>query len=79
MDANINCCFFLYFFIGTSPAEEKKEFEEKKMTLFRKLSFRPTVEELKARKVKDLKGKHWNFFRWFFLLIEFISLLDHTI
>jgi len=41
---------------GTSPAEEKKEREEKKMTLFRKLSFRPTVEELKARKVKE---KSW--------------------
>ena len=37
--------------VGTSPAEEKKEREEKKMTLFRKLSFRPTVDELKARKV----------------------------
>lgn len=35
----------------TSPAEEKKEREEKKMTLFRKLSFRPTVDELKARKI----------------------------
>jgi hypothetical protein len=47
--------FFVFPFkkkIGTSPAEEKKEREEKKMTLFRKLSFRPTVEELKARKVK---------------------------
>jgi hypothetical protein len=43
--------------LGTSPAEEKKEREEKKMTLFRKLSFRPTVEELKARKVKKNTGK----------------------
>jgi len=46
-----------YYLTGTSPAEEKKEREEKKMTLFRKLSFRPTVEELKARKVKK---KSWN-------------------
>ncbi len=52
-------CLFLVLGvpIGTSPAEEKKEREEKKMTLFRKLSFRPTVEELKARKVKKEKMK----------------------
>lgn len=52
-------CLFLVLgvSIGTSPAEEKKEREEKKMTLFRKLSFRPTVEELKARKVKKEKMK----------------------
>lgn len=34
-----------------SPAEEKKQKEEKKRYLLRKLSFRPTVEELKEKKV----------------------------
>jgi phosphatase and actin regulator 4 len=47
--------FVVWVPLGTSPAEEKKEREEKKMTLFRKLSFRPTVEELKARKVRKIK------------------------
>ena len=47
--------------LGTSPAEEKKEREEKKMTLFRKLSFRPTVDELKARKVFSLMGSSFFF------------------
>lgn len=34
-----------------SPAEEKKQKEEKKRFLLRKLSFRPTVEELKEKKI----------------------------
>lgn len=34
-----------------SAAEEKKLKEEKKRMLLRKLSFRPTVEELKEKKV----------------------------
>ncbi|OAD61368.1 Phosphatase and actin regulator 1 [Eufriesea mexicana] len=34
-----------------SPAEEKKQKEEKKRYLLRKLSFRPTVEELKEKKI----------------------------
>lgn len=36
---------------GQSPAEEKKQKEEKKRYLLRKLSFRPTVEELKEKKI----------------------------
>ncbi|XP_037038607.1 phosphatase and actin regulator 1 isoform X3 [Bradysia coprophila] len=35
----------------TSPAEEKKQMEEKKRYLLRKLSFRPTVDELKEKKI----------------------------
>ncbi|KAJ6643715.1 Phosphatase and actin regulator 2 [Pseudolycoriella hygida] len=35
----------------TSPAEEKKQKEEKKKFLLRKLSFRPTVDELKEKKI----------------------------
>lgn len=42
---------FLRFFLEQSPAEEKKQKEEKKRYLLRKLSFRPTVEELKEKKV----------------------------
>lgn len=38
-------------FSEQSPAEEKKQKEEKKRYLLRKLSFRPTVEELKEKKV----------------------------
>lgn len=38
-------------FAEQSPAEEKKQKEEKKRYLLRKLSFRPTVEELKEKKV----------------------------
>lgn len=34
-----------------SPAEEKKQKEEKKRYLLRKLSFRPTVDELKEKKI----------------------------
>lgn len=37
--------------IEQSPAEEKKQKEEKKRFLLRKLSFRPTVEELKEKKI----------------------------
>lgn len=39
------------FFPATSPAEEKKQKEEKKRYLLRKLSFRPTVDELKEKKI----------------------------
>lgn len=39
-------------FLEQSPAEEKKQKEEKKRYLLRKLSFRPTVEELKEKKVR---------------------------
>lgn len=42
---------FFRFFLEQSPAEEKKQKEEKKRYLLRKLSFRPTVEELKEKKV----------------------------
>ncbi len=38
-------------FTATSPAEEKKQMEEKKRYLLRKLSFRPTVDELKEKKI----------------------------
>lgn len=38
-------------FSEQSPAEEKKQKEEKKRFLLRKLSFRPTVEELKEKKI----------------------------
>lgn len=41
-------------FSEQSPAEEKKQKEEKKRYLLRKLSFRPTVEELKEKKVKNI-------------------------
>lgn len=43
----------IYFFIytATTPAEEKKQKEEKKRYLLRKLSFRPTVDELKEKKI----------------------------
>lgn len=41
-------------FSEQSPAEEKKQKEEKKRYLLRKLSFRPTVEELKEKKVINI-------------------------
>jgi hypothetical protein len=41
----------LLFLTEQSAAEEKKMKEEKKRMLLRKLSFRPTVEELKEKKV----------------------------
>lgn len=48
-------------FSEQSPAEEKKQKEEKKRYLLRKLSFRPTVEELKEKKVikrgKERRGR----------------------
>lgn len=44
-------------FSEQSPAEEKKQKEEKKRYLLRKLSFRPTVEELKEKKVIKRKKK----------------------
>ncbi|KAJ8940477.1 hypothetical protein NQ318_010810 [Aromia moschata] len=40
-----------YDYEEQSPAEEKKQKEEKKRFLLRKLSFRPTVEELKEKKI----------------------------
>lgn len=40
-----------FFLAEQSAAEEKKMKEEKKRMLLRKLSFRPTVEELKEKKV----------------------------
>lgn len=39
------------YILEQSPAEEKKQKEEKKRFLLRKLSFRPTVEELKEKKI----------------------------
>uniref|UniRef100_A0AAG5D5S1 Phosphatase and actin regulator n=1 Tax=Anopheles atroparvus TaxID=41427 RepID=A0AAG5D5S1_ANOAO len=39
------------FRAAQSPAEEKKQKEEKKRYLLRKLSFRPTVDELKEKKI----------------------------
>lgn len=45
--------YLLSFCAEQSPAEEKKQKEEKKRYLLRKLSFRPTVEELKEKKVKE--------------------------
>lgn len=41
----------IFFVAEQSAAEEKKMKEEKKRMLLRKLSFRPTVEELKEKKV----------------------------
>jgi hypothetical protein len=41
----------ILFVAEQSAAEEKKMKEEKKRMLLRKLSFRPTVEELKEKKV----------------------------
>jgi phosphatase and actin regulator 4 len=41
----------VFFLVEQSAAEEKKMKEEKKRMLLRKLSFRPTVEELKEKKV----------------------------
>lgn len=43
-----HCCHFI---LEQTAAEEKKLKEEKKRMLLRKLSFRPTVEELKEKKV----------------------------
>lgn len=40
-----------HFLAVQTPAEEKKSKEEKKSYLLRKLSFRPTVEELKEKKI----------------------------
>ena len=41
----------IFFVAEQSAAEERKIKEEKKRMLLRKLSFRPTVEELKEKKV----------------------------
>lgn len=51
-----NACSLCFFSLrslalGQSPAEEKKQKEEKKRYLLRKLSFRPTVDELKEKKI----------------------------
>jgi hypothetical protein len=43
--------FVIFFVAEQSAAEERKMKEEKKRMLLRKLSFRPTVEELKEKKV----------------------------
>lgn len=43
--------YVIFFVAEQSAAEEKKMKEEKKRMLLRKLSFRPTVEELKEKKV----------------------------
>lgn len=45
------CCILFVIGSAQSPAEEKKQKEEKKSYLLRKLSFRPTVEELKEKKI----------------------------
>lgn len=50
-------CVLQHFFSEQSPAEEKKQKEEKKRYLLRKLSFRPTVEELKEKKVIKRRKK----------------------
>lgn len=42
---------FFFLQLAQSPAEEKKQKEEKKRYLLRKLSFRPTVDELKEKKI----------------------------
>ena len=42
----------LFDFAENSSDEMKRDREEKKRYLLRKLSFRPTVEELKSRKVR---------------------------
>lgn len=47
VDFNIFCVFFA----ATTPEEARKQKEEKRKTLLRKLSFRPTLEELRERKV----------------------------
>ena len=47
---------FLFDFAENSSDEMKRDREEKKRYLLRKLSFRPTVEELKSRKVRKQKG-----------------------
>lgn len=44
-------CRVIFCVAEQSPAEEKKQKEEKKRFLLRKLSFRPTVEELKEKKI----------------------------
>lgn len=49
---NFSFILTIFFFcLAQSPAEEKKQREEKKRYLLRKLSFRPTVDELKEKKI----------------------------
>jgi hypothetical protein len=43
----------LFFFSETTEKQIQEEREEKKRYLLRKLSFRPSVDELKTRKVSD--------------------------
>jgi phosphatase and actin regulator 3 len=43
--------FKLYLLTEQTPEEAKKLREEKKRMLLRKLSFRPTIDELKEKKV----------------------------
>lgn len=45
------CLIFLFIFSVQTPEEQKKSKEEKKSYLLRKLSFRPTVDELKEKKI----------------------------
>ena len=45
--------FFILIFAEVSTDEMKREREEKKRYLLRKLSFRPSVDELKSRKVSQ--------------------------
>jgi phosphatase and actin regulator 4 len=51
----------VFFLVEQSAAEEKKMKEEKKRMLLRKLSFRPTVEELKEKKVCTWAHVHTKF------------------
>ena len=46
-----NLIIHFILLVGQSPAEEKKQKEEKKRYLLRKLSFRPTVDELNEKKI----------------------------
>ena len=48
----------MYRVTEASTDEMKREREEKKRYLLRKLSFRPTVEELKNRKVIKIPIRH---------------------
>lgn len=51
MIKNIDCNVYFCSFTATTPEEARKQKEEKRKTLLRKLSFRPTLEELRERKV----------------------------
>lgn len=65
-------------FSEQSPAEEKKQKEEKKRYLLRKLSFRPTVDELKEKKV--IKCKKSFFVNLYKFLLRYVhSSIFHDI